>query len=252
MLQFQAIHWQLENAGIDPSSMAFIFLQNVDVLFRGEGVPLPSTVILDYVYGYCHLQSLAKQERWFQPNGGIPQQILRTDSATSTRGIDETDVTPEPDNPNDSDYAPPELDQTTSIINPRGSTTLQQGGMVWRKPWMKMNSKYISMELRQKWLLSAGRKNRAEAAARASSGSEPTDFSFLSLCFDGVEESSVRYWNVTVFMIVVCLLFRVHCLLAVSNPELRHDCRHQGSKTTQQHAYRWAKTYFNVRSPGDF
>ena len=54
-------------------------------------------------------------------------------------------------------------------------------------------------------------------------------------------------------MIVVCLLFRVHRLLAVSNPELRHDRRHQGSKTTQQHAYRWAKTsYFNVRTPGDF
>ena len=119
MLQFQAIHWQLENAGIDPSSMAFIFLQNVDVLFRGEGVPLPSTVILDYVYGYCHLQSLAKQERWFQPNGGIPQQILRTDSATSTRGIDETDVTPEPDNPNDSDYAPPEdIDDTDVTSGP--------------------------------------------------------------------------------------------------------------------------------------
>jgi len=31
--------------------MVFDALQNVDALFRGEGVPLPSTVILDYLYG---------------------------------------------------------------------------------------------------------------------------------------------------------------------------------------------------------
>jgi hypothetical protein len=31
--------------------MAHNALQNVDALFRGEGVPLPSTVILDYIYG---------------------------------------------------------------------------------------------------------------------------------------------------------------------------------------------------------
>jgi hypothetical protein len=31
--------------------MACDALQNVDALFRGEGFPLPSTVILDYLYG---------------------------------------------------------------------------------------------------------------------------------------------------------------------------------------------------------
>jgi hypothetical protein len=41
-----------QNAGAElPSSWAYDALQNVDALFRGEGVPLPSTVILDYLYG---------------------------------------------------------------------------------------------------------------------------------------------------------------------------------------------------------
>ena len=42
----------IQNAGIDPSpSIAHDALKNVDALFRGEGVPLPFTVILDYLYG---------------------------------------------------------------------------------------------------------------------------------------------------------------------------------------------------------
>jgi hypothetical protein len=42
----------IQNAGIDPSpEIAFIALQNVDALFRGTGVRLPSAVILDYIYG---------------------------------------------------------------------------------------------------------------------------------------------------------------------------------------------------------
>jgi len=42
----------VQNAGIDiPPVFAHEALQNVDALFGGEGVPLPSTVILDYIYG---------------------------------------------------------------------------------------------------------------------------------------------------------------------------------------------------------
>jgi len=42
----------VQNAGMDPyPKLAHSALQNVDALFRGEGVPLPSTVILDYHYG---------------------------------------------------------------------------------------------------------------------------------------------------------------------------------------------------------
>ena len=41
-----------QNAGmVAPPSMAHGALQNVDALFGGTGVPLPSTVILDYMYG---------------------------------------------------------------------------------------------------------------------------------------------------------------------------------------------------------
>ena len=42
----------IQNAGKDiPPVFAYGALQNVDALFQGEGVPLPSTVILDYIYG---------------------------------------------------------------------------------------------------------------------------------------------------------------------------------------------------------
>ena len=42
----------IQDAGRVPSSLsAFHALQNVDALFGGTGVPLPSTVILDYIYG---------------------------------------------------------------------------------------------------------------------------------------------------------------------------------------------------------
>jgi hypothetical protein len=42
----------LQNAGmVPPPDVAFLALQNVDALFGGIGVRLPSTVILDYIYG---------------------------------------------------------------------------------------------------------------------------------------------------------------------------------------------------------
>ena len=42
----------IQNVGIDPtSSTAHGALQNVDALFGGKGDPLPSTIILDYLYG---------------------------------------------------------------------------------------------------------------------------------------------------------------------------------------------------------
>ena len=40
-------------------------LQNVDALFQGEGVPLLSTVILDYVYGIAAY----KLEAWRSKRG---------------------------------------------------------------------------------------------------------------------------------------------------------------------------------------
>jgi hypothetical protein len=55
----------IQKAGIDlVPSFAHGFLQNVDVLFRGEGVPLPDTVVLDYFYG------VAAYKAWRSHFGG--------------------------------------------------------------------------------------------------------------------------------------------------------------------------------------
>ena len=60
----EALLQVIQNAGIDPSpSTAHYALQNVDALFRGEGVPLPSTVILDYHYG------IAAYKAWHSKHG---------------------------------------------------------------------------------------------------------------------------------------------------------------------------------------
>jgi hypothetical protein len=54
----------IQNAGMNPSpDTAFNALQNVAVLFRGKGVPLPSTVILDYLYG------IAAYKAWCSKRG---------------------------------------------------------------------------------------------------------------------------------------------------------------------------------------
>ena len=54
----------IQDAGIDPSpSTAHGALQNVDALFGGTGVPLPSTVILDYHYG------IAAYKAWSSKRG---------------------------------------------------------------------------------------------------------------------------------------------------------------------------------------
>ena len=91
--------------------MAHDALQNVDALFGGTGVPLPSTVILDYVYG------IAAYKAWRSKRGdGLDQmktyrkehytQIPPLPSAPPD-DIDDTDVPSGPDDPNDPDYTPP-------------------------------------------------------------------------------------------------------------------------------------------------
>ena len=90
--------------------MALDALQNIDAVFRGEGDPLPSTVILDYLYG------IAAYKAWRSKRGdsfnqleayciGHYAQIPPTSSAPPG-GIDDTDVTSGPDDPNDSDHKP--------------------------------------------------------------------------------------------------------------------------------------------------
>ena len=65
MESYQAI----QNAGIDTPVFAYGALQNVDALFQGEGVPLPSTVILDYIYG------IAAYKAWHSKRGDGSNQM---------------------------------------------------------------------------------------------------------------------------------------------------------------------------------
>jgi hypothetical protein len=96
----------IQNAGIDPHpKTAFDLLQNVDALFRGEGVPLPSTVILDYHYG------IAAYKAWRSKRGDGFNQMK------AYRNEHYAQIPPPPP-------APPS----------HGNTTLQQG-VNWRKPW---------------------------------------------------------------------------------------------------------------------
>ena len=91
--------------------MAHDALQNVDALFGGRGVPLPSTVILDYLYG------IAAYKAWRSKRGdGFKRMKAYREEhytripplpPTSPDDIDDTDVTSGPDDPNDRDYKPP-------------------------------------------------------------------------------------------------------------------------------------------------
>jgi hypothetical protein len=85
------------NAGIDagrdvPLDVAHSALQNVDALFRGDGVSLPFTVILDYLYG------IAAYKAWrSRSNDGFSRMEAYRDEhyarcSAPPDGIDDTDV----------------------------------------------------------------------------------------------------------------------------------------------------------------
>ena len=106
-------------------------LRNVDALFQGEGVPLPSTSILDYIYG------IAAYKAWRSKHddAGLDRMkdyrdrhYVRTLPAPRD-GDDDSDDTPGPDDPinefddpNDFDYKPPKsytsgLEETMDELN---------------------------------------------------------------------------------------------------------------------------------------
>jgi hypothetical protein len=99
-----------QNAGVDPTPKhAHDALQNVDALLRGEGDPLPSTVILDYVYG------IAAYNAWRSQSGdGFDKIKAYRDEhyakipplPSASRDYIDDDDTPVPDDPKDSDYKP--------------------------------------------------------------------------------------------------------------------------------------------------
>ena len=115
LVELQAI----QNAGIEPSPVsAHGALQNVDALFEGTGESLPSTVILDYLYGIAaykawrsgrehdgdeHDDSLKQMDAYRNEHYvKIPPLSPQTDDT------DDTDVASGPDDPNDSEYIPQE------------------------------------------------------------------------------------------------------------------------------------------------
>ncbi len=99
----------LQIGGVDPG-VAFALGANVDALFQGEGGSLPSTVILDYVYG------VAAYKPWHKCGGEhIMNDYHKTHYAdipplrrASPDDPDDTGVTSGPDDPNDPDYKPRE------------------------------------------------------------------------------------------------------------------------------------------------
>ena len=102
----------MQNAGIYITPhLAHSSLQNVDLLFRGEGFPLPSTVILDYVYG------IAAYNAWRSERGDgfIQMEAYRVDhyghlpppSPAPPDDDDDSEAkTTTPDDPNDFNYKP--------------------------------------------------------------------------------------------------------------------------------------------------
>jgi len=102
----------MQNAGMDIlPDIAHGALQNVDALFRGEGVPLPDTVILDYLYGVAAYrawrsnrddgfnQMRAYRNKHYANIPPPPPPAPRDDT-------NDADVSSGPDDPNDADYKP--------------------------------------------------------------------------------------------------------------------------------------------------
>ena len=90
--------------------MAHVALQYVDALFRGEGVRLPSTVILDYLYG------LAAYKAWHSDDSFNQMKAYRNRYYASIPPLNpappedvmDDGVSSGPDDPNDSYYKPPQ------------------------------------------------------------------------------------------------------------------------------------------------
>ena len=94
MEEFQLIQ---DVSRVPSSSLAFDGLQNVDALFGGTGVPLPSTVILDYLYG------IAAYKAWRSKRGDGFDQMK------AYRNEHYAQIPPPPpcpSSPDDADYIP--------------------------------------------------------------------------------------------------------------------------------------------------
>ena len=136
-----------QNAGmVPPPSMAHDALQNVDALFGGTGVPLPSTFILDYMYGIAAYKAWRSEhdDGFKQMNAYREDHFVKIPLLSpQPDDTDDTDVTSGPDDPNDSEYKPP-----------------RRSGLEETMDELYMFLMYIHgiTKSRQKWLPGAGRK----------------------------------------------------------------------------------------------
>jgi hypothetical protein len=94
----------LENAGVQLCvALALGVGANVDALFQGEGGSLPSTVILDYVYG------VAAYKSWHSNRGDVDVMDEYHKKHYAPRASsDDTDDASEPDEPSGSECKPSE------------------------------------------------------------------------------------------------------------------------------------------------
>ena len=100
-----------QRAGVAPPPfVAHNALQNVDALFGGTGVPLPSTIILDYMYGISAYKAWgSKRGDGFDQMKAYRNEHYAQIPLPPSRPFspDDTDVTSGPDDCNDADYIPP-------------------------------------------------------------------------------------------------------------------------------------------------
>jgi hypothetical protein len=99
----------IQDAGmVPPPSLAHDALQNVDVLFGGTGVPLPSTVILDYIYGIIVYKAWRSKrgDGFDQMKAYRNEHYAHIPPPPRPSSPNDTDVTSGPDDRNDADFKP--------------------------------------------------------------------------------------------------------------------------------------------------
>ncbi len=91
---------------VPPPHMAHAALQNVDALFGGTGVPLPSTFILDYIYGITAYKAWRSKrgDGFDQMKAYHNEHYAQVPPPPPSSPDGDTDVTSGPDDPNDTDY----------------------------------------------------------------------------------------------------------------------------------------------------
>jgi hypothetical protein len=193
----------LQNAGmVPPPDVAFLALQNVDALFGGIGVRLPSTVILDYIYGITAYKAWrSKRDDGFDQMKAYHNEHYAQILPPPSSPDDDTGVTSGPDDPNDPDYKP---------LQPRKRyTPTRRSGLEEAMDELNMFLNVYPWNHARNGCRAQSERNRAGGAG--SSGSEPKQS-------DGVEESSGRPLKCIhncCLPIVLCAHCLLYCIIIV-------------------------------------